>query len=175
MKRIDKENYYLDIAQAALERSTCLRRQYGDAALEKLRQDPYLLAGDECGVAFSVADGIAMSMGFEPDSGLRLQAAVTFELSHNENNGHVFLPREKLTDATCRLLDCGGEPVETALDTLIQRGEVVQEHVARVDACYLRRLWEAELSACARLNLLLAAEADESRSAERNFPINLII
>ncbi len=29
MPRIDKENYYLDIAQAALERSTCLRRQYG--------------------------------------------------------------------------------------------------------------------------------------------------
>ena len=29
MPRIDKENYYLDIAQAALERSTCLRRRYG--------------------------------------------------------------------------------------------------------------------------------------------------
>ncbi len=29
MGRIDKENYYLDIAQAALERSTCLRRCYG--------------------------------------------------------------------------------------------------------------------------------------------------
>ena len=35
-----------------------------DAALEKLREDPYLLAADDCGVAFSVADGIAMSMGF---------------------------------------------------------------------------------------------------------------
>ncbi len=29
MKRIDKVNYYLDIAQTVLERSTCLRRQYG--------------------------------------------------------------------------------------------------------------------------------------------------
>lgn len=29
MKRIDKENYYLDIAETVLERSTCLRRQYG--------------------------------------------------------------------------------------------------------------------------------------------------
>jgi dCMP deaminase len=29
MKRIDKENYYLDIAQTVLERSTCLRRHYG--------------------------------------------------------------------------------------------------------------------------------------------------
>ncbi len=29
MARIDKENYYLDIAGTVLERSTCMRRQYG--------------------------------------------------------------------------------------------------------------------------------------------------
>ena len=29
MRRIDKENYYLDIAGTVLERSTCLRRCYG--------------------------------------------------------------------------------------------------------------------------------------------------
>ena len=29
MDRIDKENYYLDIAETVLERSTCLRRRYG--------------------------------------------------------------------------------------------------------------------------------------------------
>lgn len=29
MNRIDKRNYYLDIAQSVLERSTCLRRKYG--------------------------------------------------------------------------------------------------------------------------------------------------
>ena len=29
MRRIDKENYYLDIAETVLERSTCLRRCYG--------------------------------------------------------------------------------------------------------------------------------------------------
>lgn len=29
MERIDKINYYLDIAQTVLERSTCRRRHYG--------------------------------------------------------------------------------------------------------------------------------------------------
>ena len=29
MKRVSKENYYLDIAQTVLERATCLRRVYG--------------------------------------------------------------------------------------------------------------------------------------------------
>ena len=29
MKRISKENYYLDIAETVLERSTCIRRKFG--------------------------------------------------------------------------------------------------------------------------------------------------
>ena len=143
-----------------------LRRQYGDAALEKVRENPYLLSGDACGVAFSVTDEIALGMGIDPDSRQRLQAAVTFELSHNENNGgHVFLARDKLIGATAQLLSCGTEQVEEALDQLLERGAVVQERVANVEACYLRRLWEAERSACARLLGLLASPADTSGQA----------
>ena len=144
-----------------------LRQQYGDAALEMVQANPYLLSSDSCGVEFALTDGIAMSMGIAADSGERLQAAVTFELSHNENNGHVFLPRPKLVAATCQLLQCGQELVEQALDDLIDRGAVVQERVANVEACYLRRLWEAETSACRRLNGLLAVDADRSGQAAR--------
>ena len=144
-----------------------LRQQYGDAALEMVENNPYLLSSDSCGVEFSVTDEIAMSMGIAADSMERLQAAVTFELSHNENNGHVFLPRNKLVAATCQLLDSESSLVEQALDDLIDRRAVVQEQVANVEACYLRRLWEAEVSACARLNNLLAVDADESRQAEK--------
>ena len=142
-----------------------LRQVYGDAALEKVRENLYLLSSDDCGVEFSATDEIAMSMGFSADCGERLRAAVTFELSHNENNGHVFLPRSKLVAATCQLLDCGEELVEGALDELIERRAVVQEPVANVEACYLRRLWEAEVSACVRLNGLLAVDADRSPQA----------
>ena len=144
-----------------------LRQRYGDAALEKLRENPYLLSADDCGVDFSVADEIAMSMGFESDSSQRLQAAVTFELSHNENNGHVFLPRGKLIAATSQLLQCEEDKPELALDSLVDRGLVVQERVANVDACYLRRLWEAEVSVQKRLEALLAAEPDQSAGAAR--------
>ena len=28
-ERISKENYYLDIAESVLERSTCIRKKYG--------------------------------------------------------------------------------------------------------------------------------------------------
>ncbi|MCI6567352.1 MAG: ATP-dependent RecD-like DNA helicase [Dysosmobacter sp.] len=144
-----------------------LRQQYGDGALEAVRNNPYLLSGDACGVEFSTADEIAMSMGMAADSSCRMEAAVTFELSHNERNGHVFLPRGKLIAATAQLLDCEPDYIERALDALTERGAVVCEPVANVEACYLRRLWEAETYIRAKLDLLLAAEPDQSCQAER--------
>jgi exodeoxyribonuclease V alpha subunit len=143
-----------------------LRRQYGDGALDAVRENPYLLTCCEGGVDFSAADQIAMSLGIPEDSGFRLQAAVRFELYHNENNGHVFLPRDKLASATCQLLSCTDEQAQAALDALTEHGEVVCETVAGVQACYLRPLWEAETTACARLLGLLAADADRSRQAD---------
>ncbi|BAL00783.1 putative nuclease [Oscillibacter valericigenes Sjm18-20] len=144
-----------------------LRKLYGDAALDAVRANPYLLSADECGVSFSATDEIAMSLGIAADSDERLQAAVIFELNHNENNGHVFLPRDKLVAATVQLLNCDGDLAEKALDDLCARGAVVQEQVANVTACYLRRLWAAEVSAVARLWVLLSADADQGRQVDR--------
>lgn len=144
-----------------------LRQQYGDAALEVVRRNPYLLSDDVCGVDFSVTDTMALSMGFAEDCGERLEAAVTFELTYNENSGHVFLPRDKLISATCQLLGCSIEQVEAALDRLIGDMVLVQEQIANVQAVYLRRLWQAETSACARLAALLDMDADRSRFAAK--------
>ena len=144
-----------------------LRQQYGDGALEVVRRNPYLLSDDVCGVDFSVTDTMALSMGFAEDCTERLEAALTFELTYNENNGHVFLPKDKLLAATCQLLSCGIEQVEAALDALAEHHAVVIQRIANVEAVYLRRLWEAETSACARLLALLEVDADRSRFADK--------
>ena len=143
-----------------------LRQIYGDGALDAIRRDPYLLSADAGGLPFSAADEIAMSMGFSARSPERLRSALLFELSHNEGNGHVFLPRGKLLAATAQLL--GDEDgVEEALDTLIDEGKVSSETVANVEACYLLRLREAEDYACRKLLNLLSATADVSSRAGR--------
>ena len=144
-----------------------LRQQYGDGAIRVVEKNPYLLSDDVCGVDFSVTDTMALSMGFAEDCTERLEAALTFELTYNENNGHVFLPKDKLLAATCQLLGCGVEQVEAALDALAEHHAVVIQRIDNVEAVYLRRLWEAETSACARLLALLEMDADESRFADR--------
>lgn len=128
-------------------------RVYGAQALQKLREDPYLLAGQSFGVEFSRADEMALSMGFDGDSPCRTQAALLYELQHNQGNGHVFLPREKLLWAAAQLIGLPPDRVEMCLDTMVEQGAIRQEQVAGVLGCYTPELYEAE---CFVANKLLS-------------------
>ena len=128
-----------------------VQRTYGDGAMQALRDDPYLLSRRQYGVDFAVTDAIALSMGFSGDDPCRLDAAVLYELSHNLNNGHVFLPREKLVLAASQLIGVEPDTVELALDKLIQRYAVVEKPIANVTGCYLPRLYQAETYVAQRL------------------------
>ena len=144
-----------------------LYKRFGADALERVQDNPYLLATEDCGVDFARSDEIALSLGFPGDAEQRLRGAVLFELSHNQNNGHVFLPREKLVMAAAQLIDMGREQMELALDTLIERHQVIQRQVANVNACYLYRMFEAETYVAEKLRLLLSAAADTGKNVER--------
>ena len=161
---------FLSLNDLPLPLSMRLYRRYGLGAMEAVRANPYLLV-DECyGVGFQQMDAIALGMGFEGDSGRRLEAAVLYELSYNAGNGHVFLPRDKLLGATCALLQIEGREeaalIEEALDGLIARRAVVSDMVGRVEAIYLCRLWEAEVTVAERLRTLLSFPADQGRRVE---------
>ena len=135
---------FLSKYEIPLELAMPLRRAYGDVALEVLKNNPYLLVEGEFGVEFSKADALALELGVDPDDALRLEAGLIFELAHNLNNGHTFLPRRKLIEATGALLGMDLNPLESALDALQTRGEVEREEVAGQDAVYLPQLHEAE-------------------------------
>ena len=91
---------FLGEHEVPLQLAMPLYRKYGDRALEIIRGNPYLLVDRELGVDFSNADALALSMGMEGDDPQRLEAGLLFELTHNLDNGHTFLPRRKLLPAT---------------------------------------------------------------------------
>ena len=145
-----------------------LYRVYGGEALPRLKENPYLLSGERYGVDFSAMDEIALSMDFAADDPCRVEAAIEYELTYNLNNGHVFLPRPKLVAATAQLIDLPDDAVEIALDALVERGIVVQQHIANVEACYLRRYYEAERDVAQRLlRLRRVPQPPLRRSVER--------
>jgi len=128
-----------------------LYRFYGSEAEQVLRENPYLLAEPVFGADFAAVDQFAIELGLEGDDPRRMESGVLFELTHNLNNGHAFLPRNKLQAATAQLLDLTTEEIGEAMDRLTESGRMETDTVAGLEACYLPHLYEAETYTAQRL------------------------
>ena len=135
-----------------------LYRRYGDLALDVIRDNPYLLVDEELGVSFSTADELALAIGLDGEDPQRLEAGILFELTHNLNNGHTFLPVQKLLWATGQLIGVEGAGLTEALDSLEHQGLLTREEVAGEDACYLASIQEAEEYVAWRLEEMCTRE-----------------
>ncbi len=117
---------------------------YGERSLETLRENPYIIASALIGGKFSEADRFALESGMDGYSMERIKAAVVFELNHNMNNGHCFIPYEKLAAATAEMIGVELDDVNTGIDDLAENGEVIIEEIAGCRACYLPAIYMAE-------------------------------
>ena len=86
--------------------------------LGKSREKRNLLAEGELAIPFAQADKLALKLGFADEHPQRLEAGVAFTLQHNLDNGHTFLPRQKLLQAASALL--GVPDLEALEDALYQ-------------------------------------------------------
>lgn len=135
-----------------------LYRRYGDMAFSALRADPYLLIEEPLFVPFPAADKLAQELGFASEDTARLEAGLLYTLSHNLDNGHVFLPHSKLLAAAQRLLDTDPLVLADCLDDLTDQQKIIREEIAGQDACYLAKLYNCETYVA---NTLLAMDEED--------------
>ncbi len=140
---------FLTENQLPLSLTPPLHKRLGAYAVDALVENPYLLCNEEYAVDFNLADKLAVNLGLDADEPSRVDAGILYTLTYNLDNGHTFIPIEKLIYATCRLLtnkenEIGAELVEAALTRLCQKGVLVQEYICKRDAVYLRPMYEAE-------------------------------
>lgn len=128
-----------------------LYRFYGDEALDVVQDNPYILSSVQIGASFAEADALALAHGMEDDAPQRIAAALLFELRHNSDNGHCFLPVDKLTAATAQLIGIEISQAQECLEILVDSGDVIVEPVSNVTACYLSNLYDAETYVADRL------------------------
>ncbi len=150
-----------------MEYALRLYKSYGADAQSAVMSNPYILADEYFGAEFAEADSLALSLGFEADCPERVEAAASFELSHNANNGHTFIPRNKLATVAAQLIGVSSDTAAEAIDRLIDCGEIVCESLGGVEACYLSRLYYAETYVAERLRAMAAEKFIEETSAER--------
>ncbi|RSS36629.1 ATP-dependent RecD-like DNA helicase [Streptomyces sp. WAC08241] len=141
-------------------------KQYGDASISVVRNQPYRLASDVWGIGFLTADRIAQSVGIPHDSPDRVKAGLQYALSQSSDQGHCFLPEERLIADSVKLLQVDTGLVIECLGELAEDPEgVVRETVpgpegTPVTAVYLIPFHRAELSLAGQLRRLLRAEED---------------
>ncbi|MDT0450394.1 SF1B family DNA helicase RecD2 [Streptomyces hesseae] len=145
-------------------------KQYGDASISVVREQPYRLAADVWGIGFLTADRIAQSVGIPHDSPERAKAGLRHALSQSTDQGHCFLPEEQLIADAVKLLQVDTGLVIDCLAELAEDGPdgagVVRETVPGPDggepvtAVYLVPFHRAELSLAAQLTRLLKASDD---------------
>lgn len=132
MARIDKENYYLDIAETVLERGTCIRRNYGAIIV---KNDQIVSTGY---VGAPRGRKNCSDLGTCVRSQLNIPRGTRYELCrsvHAEANAIIHAPREQMIDATMYLVGKEyetGEYIENANSCAMCKRMIINAGIKRV-------------------------------------------
>ncbi|MFF0218899.1 SF1B family DNA helicase RecD2 [Streptomyces vinaceus] len=143
-------------------------KKYADASISVVKNQPYRLAADVWGIGFLTADRIAQAVGIPHDSPERVKAGLQYALSQSTDQGHCFLPEERLIADGVKLLQVDtGLVIECLAELAADPEGVVRESVPDpqggpdpLTAVYLVPFHRAELSLVGQVRRLLNAEDD---------------
>ena len=142
-------------------------KKFGVGCIELIKDDPYVLCAEGLNIGFERADAIAMSMEKSPDSGRRITAGLTYVLTHNLNNGHTCLPKDKLLEVASSLLEIDREAVADQLEEAIDDSDFMQDEINGTAFIFLPYLYEAELYCAGRIATMAMCPAEPIKNYAR--------
>ncbi|MBE6937872.1 MAG: ATP-dependent RecD-like DNA helicase [Ruminococcaceae bacterium] len=140
-------------------------KKYGAASREVITQDPYILAMEPFAADFGRVDRLAHELGFGPEDYCRVSAGIIYELMFNQNEGHVYIPFERLVAATVQFLGVEEELVRSVLEQLSAGDRIETCNIGGERVCYLARLFDNECFVAQRLAFLSSMKTSSPRGA----------
>ncbi len=146
--------FFRDFFGATL--SLRIYKEWGRGAVEKAKQNPYLLCEQIEGIGFEKADALATQIGYDREGEARIMSGILYLLSYNAaTNGHTCLPEDKLCEAAVSLLDVSKDVVLAAISSLLRERKLFRvRHVTKsgTTSYYFDRLYyECERTIADRL------------------------
>lgn len=148
------------------EQTVLVWKQFGEASIACIQEDPYCLCGEGMDISFEIADAIAESMEKSPDDLGRVQAGILYVLRHNLNNGHTCLPLDKLAQAASQILGVSPETVQDGIYTLCQGFHTVCETFGGREFLFLQKQHVSETYIAARMKAMLSMTPNAIGGAE---------
>ncbi|OGN63973.1 MAG: recombinase RecD [Chlamydiae bacterium RIFCSPHIGHO2_12_FULL_49_9] len=96
-------------------------KAYGDASIEKVKENPYQLARDIFGVGFKMADAVALKIGFALHSPERITAGIEFVLWELTNDGHTCYPFKDFVPLAKGILEVEETLIETQTFKMVEK------------------------------------------------------
>ncbi|GAA2210957.1 ATP-dependent RecD-like DNA helicase [Nonomuraea monospora] len=147
---------------------------FGKDADEVLATDPYRLIGRVRGIAFRIADRIALQSGVPERSPQRIKAALLDRLeAAGSRDGHCFLPVSTLVREAAEMIELDQEAVRPMIDALAADRRLVVE--ASPDqpgqvVAFAKHVHSREVALTAQLTALLRARSTLPLRAYREDP-----
>ena len=130
-------------------------KRWGGNAVEKAKNNPYLLCEEIEGIGFERADRMAVKLGLPRDSQDRIESGLCYLLTSNaQQNGHVCLPWEKAVEGAASLLEVSREQVEAAISVLLSRNKIKEAHFDGTRYLYDVKQYTHEKYIATKLSLL---------------------
>lgn len=133
----------------------------GDRAVERIKENPYILADNVDGITFKSADAIALAQGFTHDNIFRIKSGLKYLLkSESFVGGHTYFPENLLIENAALRLGVSEDSIKNALSELVLEKQIYADEINGVKACYLKEYYNAEKYVADRISAISSIEKD---------------
>lgn len=137
--------FHLTGLSISLSLSKKIYNIFRENTLEVINENPYKLIKNVKGIGFLKADEIALKNNLDKNSPYRIESAILYVLTQKAINfGHVYYPKEKLTNEVSKLIGVETELIEPVYMNLLLSSEVVIDNSFEESNIYLDYLYVSE-------------------------------
>jgi len=145
---------------------------YKGTSIAIAEQNPYMFANIR-GFGFKSCDEIAKKLGIDTHSIFRLESALKSVLESAEMDGHCYLFKDKLLEATSKALSDGSDIIEEqeleeAFKRLLKTGELINitysEDNERHEAVYTKEMYKLEYEAALAIKNIAGCQVIEDKT-----------
>lgn len=126
-------------------------KEYGNDAIKKIKDNPYILCRTIWGIGFSIADTVASKQGIAHDSEYRIRAGIQHVLYEAKGQGSCGLPVDMVLDKAGALLNVPLAAIERCIQYEIEAKSLVRDVTNGQTCLFTPQIYSAEQSIAEKL------------------------
>jgi exodeoxyribonuclease V alpha subunit len=120
--------------------------KFGASAVERIKENPYILCTDIWGIGFKTADDAAARQGIAKDSEYRVRAGLHYVLSEFQDQGSCGVPTAVLREKASELLGVDYDRINECLQHELDAESFVRDTIGADECYFLPAAYYAEKS-----------------------------